>query len=302
MDCRWIAVFLFLLCAHASADPPENQTSIESLIPVVDLQDGASNAEEALQFYLKTSQAYDHEAALLMVDPPIRNLLIPEMAMERYALDGMFVERALFGHDPKSIEGMFILFAQRDLINIRQIETLESRKVDDNRVVFTILTTEDSYHSDQTIHVVRLMLVNRRNGRWYVFRPFGMLYSILNSQEGPQGADYVVGSKQDSKESPNRRGAEFEEVYSIPIESVHQGLVGAAETEAATTSVVMASKLSRHFQSVWNQAKVGKFTSREMLRKELSIQNAVGEKLNEMRWNMLSPEVLKFHQIPSKAD
>lgn len=302
MERRWIALFLFLFCAPAFADPPEKQSSAEPMIPVIDLQDGASTAEEALQFYLKASQAFDHEAALQMVDPPIRNLLIPEIAMERYAFDGMFIEHALFGHDPKFFGGMPFLFVQRDLITIRQIETLESRKVDDNQVVYTILTTEDSYHSDQTIHVVRQMLVNRRNRRWYVFRPFGSLYSILNSQEGPQGADHVVDSKRDSKESPNRRGAEFEEIYSIPIESVHQGLVRAAETEAATSSVVMASRLSRHFQSVWNRAKVSKFTSREMLRKELSIQNAVGEKLIELRFNALSPELLKFSQIPNKAD
>jgi len=302
MGRRWIVVFLYLLCAPAFADPPEKQSSSEPMIPVIDLQDGASTAEEALQLYLKASQSFDHEAALQMVDPPIRNLLIPEIAMERYSFDEILLEHALFGPDPKFRGGMSFLFAQRDLINTREIETLDSRKVDDNRVVYTILTTEDSYHEDKTNHIVRQMLVNRRDGRWYVFRPFGALYSLLNSQERPQGEEHLVDARRNSTESPNRRNADYEEIYSIPIETVHQGLVRAAESEAATSSVVIASKLSRHFQSVWNRAKAGKITSREMLHKELSLQNAVGEKLIEMRWNALSPELLKFYQTPSKTD
>lgn len=302
MDRRWIALFLFLTCAPAFADPPEKQPSTDPMIPVIDLQDGASTAEEALQFYLKASQAFDHEAALQMVDPPIRNLLIPEMAMERCSFDGVLLEHTLFGPDPKFRGGMSFLFAQRDLINTREIETLDSRKVDDNRVVYTILTTEDSYHEDKTNHVVRQMLVNRRDGRWYVFRPFGTLYTLLNSQEGTQGEEHLVDARQNSTESPNRRNADYEEIYSIPIETVHIGLVRAAQSEAAASSVAMASRLSRHFQSVWNRAKAGKYTSREMLRKDLSIQNALTEQLIELRFNALSPELLKFNQIPSKAD
>ena len=104
----WLTVML-LAVAQAAADekPPADDGSTASspaadkpVAPeTVELLDGADSAEGALTAFVAASKAADDQAALLMVDPPIRRLLLPEIAIEKFAMDSVLIEHALFGEE-----------------------------------------------------------------------------------------------------------------------------------------------------------------------------------------------------------
>ena len=41
----------------------------------------------------------------MMVDPPIRKLLLPEIAIEKFAMDSTLTEYAMFGEDKNELFG-----------------------------------------------------------------------------------------------------------------------------------------------------------------------------------------------------
>lgn len=259
-------------------------------LPVpVDLQDGAASSQAALTAYVAASSVGDEEAALLMVDPPIRHLLIPEMAIERHAFQSTIIERAMFGKREVEFGGMLFYCAGRDLVRVRSIKQLDSRVVDDDRVVVTVLTTEQSYHGLGDINIVRQYLTIRRSGRWYLFRPFGLITQWLREPLPLTEQDELpplIGLKRNSEKTPNREDAIFEIEYMVPIEVIHEHLVLMAHDPAIEECQQVAEKLNRYYASVVNRTIRGDYPERAELLKALTPISAWTNELNE-KWGLV---------------
>ncbi|PHQ34289.1 hypothetical protein CEE69_16020 [Rhodopirellula bahusiensis] len=236
---------------------------------MVELLDGADSAEAALKAMVAASNAGDDQAAMLLVDPAIRPLLLPSIAIERYAIDSYFLETRAFGEDKKFRGGQLFHFTLRDLVRIRSIKQLEKRLVDDKRVVFTVLTTEKSYHEEKHIHNVRSFLAIQRSDRWYLFRPFGELTNLLCGIDPWQDTNEPVKLlqvHQSDDEHSNRKNADYELEYRLPIELIHEHLVEAASAPEIKGANQLASRLQRHYDSIVNRAKRGDYQSRRELK------------------------------------
>lgn len=235
---------------------------------VVELLDGASSAKSALNAMVSASNAGDDQAVMLLIDPAIRPILRPNVAVERFAVDSSILERGLFGEKQFNVGGMLFWFTLRDLVRIRSVKLLSKRVVDDKRVVFTVLTTEKSYHEDEHIHTVRHFLAIQRSGRWYLFRPFGMLASLLEGTiptVDPKEKVPLLRVHRSSDERTNREDAEYEVEYLLPIELIHEHLVQAANDPKIKEYNQIAEKLRRCYDSIVSRAKRGDYRSRSEL-------------------------------------
>ena len=115
----WLIAML-LAVAPAAADEKTtaddgstalSQVVEKSAVPeTVELLDGADSAEGAVTVFVAASKAADDQAALLMVDPPIRRLLIPEIAIEKFAMDSVLIERAIFGEEKNAVSPYIVPF------------------------------------------------------------------------------------------------------------------------------------------------------------------------------------------------
>ena len=288
--------------ATAPAEAAKAQADDELNSPVVvDLQDGAASPDAALAAYVAASDAGDDEAALLMVDPPTRRLFALEMAMERYAIHSTILERAIFGERQFEVGGMLFLSAGRDLVRVRSIKQLAKRVVDENRVVFTVLTTEKSYHDDGDIHNVREYLAIRRSGKWYIFRPFGLLSMVLRepgfagvSEDQPP----FLRVKRNSEETPNREDADFEVEYLVPLEVIHEHLVQLADDPGIEQCQQLAEKINRYFTSVGNRAIRDDYANRAELSKALAPVEDWFDELHDKWGDALS---LKISELAKHA-
>ncbi len=235
---------------------------------LVELLDGASSAEAALNAMVAASNAGDDQAVMLMVDPAIRSLFRPEIVLERYAIHSSILERGLFGKRKFEVGSMLFWFTLRDMVRIRSIKLLETRIVDDKRVVFTVLTTEKSYHQDKHFQAVRHFLAIQRSDRWYVFRPFGLMLSLFAGRMPEALRDKqlpVVRVHKPAAERKNREDAQFEVEYLLPIEVIHEYLVQAANDPKIKEYNQIADKLQRTYASIVNRAIRGDYRSRSEL-------------------------------------
>lgn len=218
-----------------------------------------------------------------MVDPPIQKLLIPEIVIERSAIDSMIIDQAFFGEDKQRVSGILFHFAWRDLINLKSAEILETRIVDENRVVFTVYSTEWSYHDDGDTTTVQDILAVRRSEKWYVVRLFGMLthYFRGNDAESDKTKRPLLQSKNGAAGVPNRRNADYQLQFNLPIEFIHAELVECSKSKQMTECLALASQLQRHFKSVENQAKRGRIKSRADWRGHIDRRNRREDQLTE---------------------
>lgn len=249
-------------------DRQQKEAKPTTLPIVVERLDGAPNAEAALNAMVAASNAGDHDAAFLLVDPEIRPLLIRNIAIERFAIESAILERAFFGERDFEVGGMLFVFTRRDLVRIRTVKLLETRAVDDQRVVFTVLTTEKSY-ADEHIHNVRQFLAVERSGKWYLFRPFGMLTQVLREMSlgsNEAKSKSMLETKRSTPDSPNRENAEYEIQYHVPIEAIHECLTKAAKHPGFSKCRRLAEKLDRSLESVKHRAIRDDYSTRgEML-------------------------------------
>jgi hypothetical protein len=234
-----------------------------ALPETVELRDGADSAEGALTAFVAASKAADDQAALLMVDPPIRRLLLPEIAIEKFAMDSVLIEHALFGEEKNAVGGILFYCAQRELINIQSIEIINTSVVDADRVIFTILSTGLSYHHDGDMRIVQDLMAIRRAEKWYVFKLFGVMTNeFRENTDAANGAVALLHVKRGTEEMPNRRNADFELEFSVPFEKVHAELVRASESSDIAESIVLSDRLDRLRNSIVNRAKRGEYTTR----------------------------------------
>lgn len=279
---------------------------------VVDLIDGADSAEAAIATFVAASRVADDTAALLMIDPPIRRLLIPDIALERVAVDSVFLEHAMFGEDKNDFGGILFHFSLRDLVRVQSIRILETHTIDSNRVVFTVLTTEQSYHEDANIHNVRQFLTIRRSGKWYVFRPIGTLMICLREpsfmlQDEEAGSTAVSVDEfapvsllrrfTGLTETPIREDADFEVKYFLPIETIHEHLVQAAQNPHIEKCEKFADQTRRYFSTVVNRAKRGEYKSRAELDVALDPMHHRIGLLSEQWYLALTPSIQKMVEL-----
>ncbi len=245
----------------AASSPVADKSALPE---TVELRDGADSAEGALTAFVAASKAADDEAALLMVDPPIRRLLLPEIAIEKFAMDSVLIEHALFGEEKNAVGGILFYCAQRELINIQSIEIIDTSAVDADRIIFTILSTGPSYHHDGDMRIVQELMAIRRGEKWYVCKLFGFVMTDLFRGHTTLANDAVelLHVKRGTEEMPNRLNADFELEFSVPFEKVHAELVRASESSDIAESIVLADRLDRLRNSIANRAKRGEYTTR----------------------------------------
>ena len=276
----------------------ENAGTAESF-ELVELRDGAGSSLEAIKAFAEASRAVDDTAALMLVDPLIRPLLIPEIAIEEFAITRATMELALFGSDdsqpfgggPRAFGGSPVAFARRDLQNVRAIKVLETRPIDADRVVYTVLTTEGSYHDETDNILIRQFLTVRRSERWYVFRLFGMLYVNLSMSFENDGSmlHQIVESKRSGEDQPLPHGADFELRYTVPIETIHAELVKAAKSTEARKNVERARNLDRFSRVVRHRAELRGFANRQAYRSAFDPGDDIAEEIFENSEQILQP-------------
>jgi len=271
----WLTAMLLAVSTVAAEEDtrPDNSSTASSPAAVkravpetVELLDGADSAEDALTAFVAASKAADDQAALLMVDPPIRRLLYPEIVIEKTTMDSTVMELAMFGEDKNAIGGILFHCAQRELINIQSIEVIHKSAVDADRIIFTILSTGPSYHNDGDMRIVQDFLAIRRSEKWYVFIPLGIMKHLFRmNTDAANGGVELLDVRRGTDEKPNRRNADFEMVFSVPFEKVHAELVRASESAEIAESMVLADRLDRLRNSIVNRAKRNEYTTRTTL-------------------------------------
>lgn len=259
-------------------------------VGLVQLLDGAASARDALNAMVAASNAADAEAALLLVDPAIRPLLRPDIALETFAMDATVLQRAMFEEPRFPIGGNLFWFTYRDLIRTRSLKLLDTRIVDERRVVFTVLTTERSYHEDKHIHILRHYLAVQRSGRWYLFRPFGLLSAVLRARMPtalPREQTAVMRVHEPSEKRQNTENADYETEYLLPIELVHEHLVQAAKGREIQQANKIAAELHRSVNYLVGRARRGDYRSRSDLNAAMNPLETLAEKLQESTHSLI---------------
>lgn len=220
------------------------------------------------------SNAGDEEAALMLVDPAIRPLMVPDITIERIAIDSVLLEHACFGKPKFPLGGMLFWFTLRDLVRIRSLEVQDTRVVDENRVVFTVQTVQKGYHSDRHNRIPAQILTVRREGKWYVFRPYGLLVTLLIGKvlQAPNNSPPPILVYHEPSEDDSNANGRIE--YLIPIEIVHEHLAKAAAAPKFHEFEVTARSIERQFRNIVARAKRGDFKTRDELKSAL---NRLGE-------------------------
>ena len=309
----WLTAMLLAVAPVAAdektrADDSSTASSPAADKPVVpetvELLDGADSAEGALTAFLAASKAADDQAALLMVDPPIRRLLIPEIAIEKFAMDSVLIEHALFGEEKNAVGGILFCYAQRDLINIQGAKIINTRNIDDDRVIFTIDSTALSYDHDGTNRTVEEIMAIRRLGKWHVFKPFGiMTMAFLNVASYQIETGPLLKEKRGTTESPNRLNADFELQFAVPFESVHAELVRCSESPETAECILLANRLERLKDSIVNRAKRGNYKTREDLKHAFGQADSFAEEIVTKQAEAFQPllkNLTKKHLIKSE--
>ena len=76
------------------------------------------------------------------------------------------------------------------------------------------------------------------------------------------GAVALLHVKRGTEEMPNRRNADFEVEFSVPVEKVHAELVRTSESSDIAESIVLDDRLDRLRNSIVNRAKRGEYATR----------------------------------------
>lgn len=245
---------------NAASTPAVDKPAVPE---TVELLDGADSAEDALTAFVAASKAADDQAALLMVDPPIRKILIPEIAVERLAMDSVLTEYALFGENKNEIGGMLFFHAQRALINIQSVRIINTRIVDDDRVVFTVVSTSLGYDGEGTSSLVEEIMAIRRLGKWHVFKLFGvMTMMFLEGSLDEEDVGPLLREKQAPRELLPGLSADGEVEFVVPIELVHAEFVRSSESPETAAGQILANRLERLQNSINNRAKRGEYKTR----------------------------------------
>ncbi|MEZ6061094.1 MAG: hypothetical protein R3C19_12080 [Planctomycetaceae bacterium] len=278
---------------NSPQDSEREPAEEEHVPPQVELIDGGTSPANALKLYAQAAAAGDHEAALLMFDPGVRSLFRTEMIVERTLFESTISEYATFGEPDFELGGTLQLYAQRDLVRPRSAKILETRRIDDDRTVMTVLTTEKSYNDDEDMRVIRQYVAVRMNDRWYLFRPLGSLIQLMRAFE-PDTSILRILSYADE---PLRESADFEERYEVPIETIHEEVVKLAKDEQVAAMEAKAITARRRFDSAITRLIRGDITSRGDFKKSVDSETLGLDSVVEQQLNLLKALVTNLQNL-----
>ncbi len=203
--------------------------------------EGAESPEQAIEKFAKASAEANLYAAECMIDPELRPLLQPEMVIDRIFADTLILA-SLVAEKEKSPRKRFgsgvpIAFAERDLIRSEKIEILDRTVIDEQRIRFQVLCETESYDADGSILILDDLMTIKRADRWYVVRLIGM-QKVYFSDSFMADIDHGE-SKETTIKMPIqtvgaepgrtlRRNADAEVIYHVPIQRIHEELIGLA--------------------------------------------------------------------------
>ena len=95
-----------------------------------------------------------------------------------------------------------------------------------------------------------------------------MLANYFREDGWPEGAEVpMLLVKKGEPDRPNRRDADFELEFLVPIESMHAELVRCSESPEITECLVLSSRPDRFLKSVENRARRGQFKTRDEIKR-----------------------------------
>lgn len=296
------ALIVTCIASVAGADEQDTPTSPK----LAELVDGAASARAALEAYVVAANAGDAEAALLMIDPPIRRLMIPEMTIEKFAIESEVFTRGLFGDPEFDVGGMLFHSAGRMLVRTREVRILNTQVIDDQRIVFTVLIREKGFHSGNDLQNIVQFLSVRRNNKWYLFRPFGLILMALRTPMifGDLELDRpLVVVQRPSEDKPLRENADVAIECLIPIEEIHAQLVVVSGTPQIEECQRLAEELRRLYNRVVHRAIREDFQSRDALEAALKTPNDLADNLNDRFFDSFLPAIETLgKQLPPEAE
>ncbi|MEZ6055277.1 MAG: hypothetical protein R3C01_01105 [Planctomycetaceae bacterium] len=291
---KWtVAIVFFIGLASCSLGEEPEKRNTDAGLAI--LQDGTETAEEALHAFVTASRMGDVDASLLLIDPPIRKLLIPEIAIDAYLSDSLLAKLIELKNEKNKIMlgrgAIPVAFAERDLIGEQKVKVLLKRQIDDDRIVFDVETISQSYHDEGTVRTAQQYLAVRRDGRWRLFRPFGMMLVYLRSEEvGQDDAsesldDELYDTSKDQavlgalsilrKVDSDVEGVDYKIVYHVPLEKIHEAMVEMSAKPEVNENIEMARNVNRFVSNLKRRIARGDYTT------DAEIMNAfdVGEEV-----------------------
>jgi len=296
------------LTALSAEDEPSQATVDSAGTLVVKLEDGAKSPRAAVESFVAASQAGDVEAALLLIDPQYRPVLQTEVLLEEFILESHMLRNLVMNDEqrraPWNNLGAFpIVFAKRDLMRTSQIEIRKERPstAGEDRRLLDVTWKTRSWHpvkEDRFDYATTTILAVRRENRWYLFHPFGTVLVILRGAEefGYSDENVVLKSGRREEDDPQTDGTDFVIEYQVPIEVVHEELVGAAQSPNVASLLKNAQHLVRFQNGVKNQSLRGDFETLKDLEAALDKGDPVLEALLVHYLACFKPAVTKLLQ------
>lgn len=282
----------------AKVSPPE-KTAAKNPVPVamLPLVDGAKSPQEAISIYVKAAIAGDAEAALLMLDPAVRDYYQIEIVSEELVIQSRLIQEAAFGN-VKPLGGVATLFARRSLLRPKKIRILETRKINDEKIAFTVLVTEKSYHSEGDQTVIRELLCLQCNQRWHLFLNLGVMTQLLREFGSKEGLTEVLRSSK----QPLRENADYQVRYKVPLETIHQHIANLSRSPEIAELLKTAQAGHRHYKSVVNRFMRGDITSRDQFRTSLEPAYSIVDKVMTERMDLTLAVIDQLQSLRTKSE
>ena len=306
-------VWLLCLTAHFAADGPNEDPEsepAEAPVPeasslVVTTQEGAESPRAAIAAFAAASNAGDLEATLALIDPQVRPLIEAEALVDEYILEQLWLRNMVMTEEQRkapfnSLGAIPVAFAKRDLLRTSQIEVLSERPSPkkDDRVLLDVNWEVRSFHSidanDRFDYMQTTLLAVKREERWYLFYPFGMLVIWLRdaspeslTPEQQEDPPTVMRSERVEQPGPTT----FNITFAVPLEVVHENLAEVARYPETEDLVEDARKLVRFKDTLQNRAIGGDFRDEKELTAAFIPGDAVLGSLLERQDSTLQPAV-----------
>ena len=221
---------------------------IRALRAVVDTPEGAETPEKAIEMYSQAATAGDVDAALKLIAPEVRPLIAMEVSIDHVAmslelLDSLQKRKGEESESAFQVFGFSLLFAEREILMHQDFKVLEKRIIDADRIVFRVCRTGRKVSGEGDCRMVDDVLAVRRADRWYLFYVIGYLNSAFES--GPLGniptdrnpaaasdRSTVMKLRAQTDSSAISEGVDYEKVFHVPIQGIHQELIVAASHPA----------------------------------------------------------------------
>jgi hypothetical protein len=290
---------------------------------VVKLQEGAKSPRAAISAFVAAANAGDVEATLLLIDPQFRPLVRTEVLLEEYIIERHLLRNLLMNDQqrmsPVNNLGAFpIVFAKRDLMRTSQIEVLKERpsNLGKDRVLLDVawkVRSWDPFDQDHRFdHLMDTILAVRRQERWYLFHPFGSIFATLRNPSQDDDTDdkgvseekVVLKAERREEDDPQTPGTDYVVEYRVPIEVVHEQLVGAAQSPKVAKLLEEAQDLIRFQNGLRSKFLRGDFEALKDLDTALDEGNPVIEALVNRYMMRVEPAasrlLKKLNEQPAK--